>query len=66
MRAPARQVPDLVYGEVLGYRPLELDLYLPQTDGSVPVIVYLHGGGWRRGSRREPLPVLGADFYDAG
>ena len=64
MRAPARQVPDLVYGEVLGYRPLELDLYLPQTDGSAPVIVYLHGGGWRRGSRREPLPVLGADFYD--
>jgi acetyl esterase/lipase len=64
MRAPARQVPDLVYGEVLGYRPLELDLYLPPTDGSAPVIVYVHGGGWRRGSRREPLPVLGADFYD--
>ncbi|MGB6582380.1 MAG: alpha/beta hydrolase, partial [Streptosporangiaceae bacterium] len=64
MRAPARQVPGLVYGEVLGYRPLELDLYLPQIDGSAPVIVYVHGGGWRRGSRREPLPVLGADFYD--
>ena len=65
MTAPARQVPSLVYGEVLGYRPLELDLYLPQTDGSAPVIVYVHGGGWRRGSRREPLPVLGADFYDS-
>ncbi len=52
MKAPARQVPDLVYGEVLGYRPLELDLYLPPTDGSVPVIVHVQGGGWRRGSRR--------------
>src|SRR6266568_4204821 len=30
-----------------------------------PVIVHVHGGGWRRGSRRAPLPVLGADFYDA-
>ncbi len=65
MRAPARRVPDLVYGEVLGYRPLELDLYLPQTGGPAPAIVYVHGGGWRRGSRREPLPVLGADFYDS-
>jgi acetyl esterase/lipase len=65
MTASARQVPDLVYGEVLGYRPLELDLYLPPTGGSAPVIVYVHGGGWRRGSRREPLPVLGADFYDS-
>jgi acetyl esterase/lipase len=70
MRVAGRRVSDLVYGEVLGYRPLELDLYLPQTDGPqtdgpAPVIVHVHGGGWRRGSRREPLPVLGADFYDS-
>ena len=31
----------------------------------MPVIVHVHGGGWRRGSRREPLPVLGPDFYDS-
>ena len=24
----------------------------------------MHGGGWRRGSRRIPLPRLGAGFYD--
>jgi acetyl esterase/lipase len=65
MRLAVRRVPDLVYGDVLGYRPLELDLYLPQIDGPVPVIVHVHGGGWRRGSRREPLPLLGADFYDS-
>ena len=64
MTAPVRRVPDVVYGEVPGYRPLELDLYLPREDGPVPVIVYVHGGGWRHGSRRHPLPVLGADFYD--
>jgi acetyl esterase/lipase len=63
MTVPVRRVPDVVYGEVPGYRPLELDLYLPQDGGPVPVIVHVHGGGWRRGSRRQPLPVLGADFY---
>jgi acetyl esterase/lipase len=48
--------PGIVYREVLGYRPLELDLYLPAEDGPVPVLVYLHGGGWRRGSRRKAPP----------
>jgi acetyl esterase/lipase len=63
---PVRSNFDLVYREVPGYRPLELDLYRPaDASAPVPVIVYLHGGGWRRGSRREPLPVLGADFYRA-
>jgi len=80
-----RRVPDVRYGEIPGYRPLELDLYLPDGGvpdhcvpdhgvpdhgvpdhgGPAPVIVHVHGGGWRRGSRREPLPLLGAGFYDA-
>jgi acetyl esterase/lipase len=64
MTAPVRRVPDVVYGEVPGYRPLELDLYLPRVGGPVPVIVHVHGGGWRRGSRRHPLPALGPGFYD--
>jgi acetyl esterase/lipase len=63
-----RLVPDLRYAEVPGYRPLELDLYLPlgpESGGPRPVIVHVHGGGWRRGSRREPLPGLGPDFYQS-
>jgi acetyl esterase/lipase len=46
-----------VYREVLGFRPLELDLHRPPGDGSFPAIVYLHGGGWRRGSRRATIPA---------
>jgi acetyl esterase/lipase len=62
---PVRYIADLVYGEVPGFRPLELDLYLPaEAAAPVPVIVHVHGGGWRRGSRRVPLPRLGAGFYD--
>ncbi|WP_249523005.1 alpha/beta fold hydrolase [Modestobacter marinus] len=40
-----------------GARPLELDLYLPAEDGPAPVVVFLHGGGWRLGSRRSAGPA---------
>ncbi len=59
-----RRVPDIEYAVIPGYRPLELDLYLPETGEPAPVIVHVHGGGWRRGSRRHPLPALGAGFYE--
>ena len=64
MTRTIRRVLDIRYGEVLGYRPLELDLYLPSADELSPVVVYVHGGGWQRGSRRDPPPLLEADFYD--
>lgn len=39
---------DLAYGE----DPLQvLDLYRPDTDGPVPVVLYLHGGGWQVGDK---------------
>src|SRR4051794_31496741 len=30
---------------------LLLDLYLPQSSVPTPVVIWLHGGGWRRGDR---------------
>jgi acetyl esterase/lipase len=56
---------DIEYAEIPGFRPLELDLYLPALAGfgPVPVVIHVHGGGWRRGSRRHTLPALGEDFY---
>jgi acetyl esterase/lipase len=39
-------------------RPLELDLYLPAETGEAsPVVVFLHGGGWRLGSRHTVGPA---------
>jgi acetyl esterase/lipase len=64
MTPPVRRLADIRYGVVVGYRPLELDLYLPEAVRPVPVVVYVHGGGWQRGSRRDPPPLLDADFYD--
>ncbi len=46
------------YAALPGIRPLELDLYLPPDVSSpVPVVVFLHGGGWRLGARRSAGPA---------
>ena len=46
------------YAAIAGIRPLELDLWLPAagTEPS-PVVVFLHGGGWRLGSRHSAGPA---------
>lgn len=44
---------DLAYATVAN-ADLKLDLAMPKAGkGPVPAVVFLHGGGWRAGSRRE-------------
>ncbi|WP_346618503.1 alpha/beta hydrolase [Blastococcus montanus] len=45
------------YAAMPGIRPLELDLYLPAGADISPVVVFLHGGGWRLGSRHGAGPM---------
>lgn len=44
---------ELPYAQVLGFRPMVLDLHVPErvADQAVPVVVYVHGGGFVGGSR---------------
>jgi acetyl esterase/lipase len=44
---------DLVFAETDGM-PLGLDLYLPATTQPPPLVVWIHGGGWREGSKARP------------
>lgn len=45
---------DLVFSEP-ATGPLRLDLYRPEAlSEPVPVIVYIHGGGWRSGDKNSP------------
>ncbi len=43
----------IVFAEVDGNQ-LKLDLYLPAVDNRPPLVVWIHGGGWRGGSRNSP------------
>jgi len=45
---------DLVYGSLKGFRPLTLDIYQPAVRAvAVPLVVFVHGGGWNGGDTRH-------------
>ncbi|WP_244409514.1 alpha/beta hydrolase [Streptomyces albofaciens] len=51
-----RELRGVPYQEIDGSRPLELDLWLPETGkaaGPVPLVLFVHGGAWRRGRRDD-------------
>ncbi|MDB6003890.1 MAG: Lipase [Prosthecobacter sp.] len=52
---------DIEYAKV-GDISLKLDLHRPQGENP-PLIVYVHGGGWRAGSKKD-VPIV--DLYDKG
>jgi acetyl esterase/lipase len=50
-------IPNLVYAEPDGL-PQKLDLYLPRNPGQpVPLVVFVHGGGWYSGYKENPLAL---------
>ena len=56
---------DLVYVEG-GHERQKLDLFLPaKVDGPVPVIIWVHGGGWQNGSK-ENCPALRGGYLEKG
>jgi acetyl esterase/lipase len=57
---------DLVYARI-GDRELALDLYLPDhAPSSVPLVVWVHGGAWRTGSKADsPVARLVGRGYAA-
>lgn len=49
----ARSWTGLTYAFLGGFRPLTLDLHVPtQAPGPVPLVLWIHGGGWVEGDRR--------------
>jgi acetyl esterase/lipase len=46
----------IVFAERDGFRALELDLYRPEGNSASPqpLLVYVHGGGWRQSHRGRP------------
>lgn len=47
-----RKVANLTYATPEGSKPLLIDLYLPEpSDKPVPVVLWVHGGGWMMGDK---------------
>jgi acetyl esterase/lipase len=61
MMGESRVLRDVVFAQHPGFRPLSLDLYLPSAHEPAPVILQLHGGGWRMGSRSAWSPLVGQE-----
>jgi acetyl esterase/lipase len=56
-------IPGLTYWEPVGYRRLTLDLYLPPSSvprpsEGFPLVIYIHGGGWRGGNSHRSVPFV--------
>ncbi|MCA9048978.1 MAG: alpha/beta hydrolase [Planctomycetaceae bacterium] len=57
--------PGITYGTA-GDTELKLDLYLPkETTGTVPGLIFIHGGGWK-GGRREDYRYYGVRLAENG
>lgn len=55
---------EIDYAQPAGFRPLSLDLRTPGT-ALAPLVVFLHGGGWLRGSRKVFTPgISDAQSFD--
>ena len=61
--AEPRAMRDIEYARV-GDTPLKLDLYLPADAKAAPLVVWVHGGAWRSGSKANPsiLPLTDRGF----
>jgi acetyl esterase/lipase len=46
----------VAYSAPPGFRPLELDLHTPAGEPA-PVVLFVHGGGWRLGTREVFVPT---------
>ena len=66
--AEARQVDGRVLRELAyvtnGHDRQKLDLYLPKNPTNAPLIVWVHGGAWRSGSKeRTPAQIFVEEGY---
>jgi acetyl esterase/lipase len=62
---PVREYKDIVYATVDG-RDLGLDLYLPAGMADPPLVVWVHGGAWRNGTKAQvPMAFVQHGFATA-
>jgi acetyl esterase/lipase len=56
----------ITYAATAGYRPLQLDLWVPESSTPPALVVWIHGGGWMIGDRRYlPETLRPNQLFDA-
>ena len=56
----------ITFAATAGYRPLQLDLWVPDSATPPPLVVWIHGGGWMIGDRRYlPETLRPNQLFDA-
>ena len=56
----------VTYAAVPGYRPLQLDVWVPTSTSPPPLVVWIHGGAWMFGDRRYlPETLRPNQLFDA-
>jgi acetyl esterase/lipase len=63
--AEVKALPDVTYGEPGGV-PLKLDAFLVKSEKPTPVLIFIHGGGWRQGDKRGLPRFLKEPLFEAG
>src|SRR5262245_51703020 len=64
---PLAVLRDIEYARI-GEHSLKLDFYLPRAKAKSPLIVWVHGGAWRSGSKssmplvEEDYPIVSIDY----
>jgi acetyl esterase/lipase len=50
---------EITYARAIGFRPLKMDIWLPRNAAApVPLVVWVHGGAFQLGDRRELPPTF--------
>jgi acetyl esterase/lipase len=61
-----RRFAGISYALISGYRPLQLDLWVPPAPAPPPLVVWIHGGAWLSGDRRYlPETLRPNQLFDA-
>ena len=47
-----RRYEGVTYAAIMGYRPLQLDVWVPGSSTPPPLVIWIHGGAWLFGDRR--------------
>src|SRR6478735_6341186 len=50
---------EVTYARAIGFRPLKMDMWLPrEAAGPTPLVLWVHGGAFQLGDRRELPPTF--------